>query len=339
MRSALNGCPLSQARSRVSNGRIVSVKRQRVTRPGGRDRIRSKSATDCTGCRFISMMTNPRRIGGDEGPGRVHADHHDAGVPTPGSPSARTNADRDRARQPQRRVAGGLPAPAGAARRAGLRAAISRGRSVSLNCAAAGGRPSALRSCASVPGRRARDVADQLVVRHTRGRRRSRMMSRAVSRRAPPASPSVTSCTSAPRATDKLERALKIGRHVGEDDPDEAARDPPRALKLRQDRDRLVDWHREADVGRARAQRRVDPDHLAARVDERSAAVAEIDRGVGLDVVVEARVEQLPADEADYPDGHRVHVASGLPMAQTHSPHEVRRNCPEARFQRPAPSL
>ena len=67
----------------------------------------------------------------------------------------------------------------------------------------------------------------------------------------------------------------------------------PRALQLRQDRDRLVDRHRETDVARPRADRRVDADHLAARVDERPAAVAEVDGGVGLDVVVEAGSNSL----------------------------------------------
>ena len=51
------------------------------------------------------------------------------------------------------------------------------------------------------------------------------------------------------------------------------------------------------------------PTTSPARVDQRPAAVAEIDGGVGLDVVVEARVEQLPADEADDADGDRVDVA------------------------------
>ena len=71
---------------------------------------------------------------------------------------------------------------------------------------------------------------------------------------------------------------------------------------------RLVDRDGEPDVAGPRADRRVDADHFAARVDERPAAVAEVDRGVGLDVVVEALVEQLPSDVADDADGHRVLV-------------------------------
>ncbi len=70
----------------------------------------------------------------------------------------------------------------------------------------------------------------------------------------------------------------------------------------------LVDRYGKADIAGAGADRGIDADDLAGGVDERSTAVAEVDRGVGLDVVVEARVEQLPADEAHDPDGDRVHV-------------------------------
>ena len=120
---------------------------------------------------------------------------------------------------------------------------------------------------------------------------------------------SFTSCTSAPRETGQLQRALQVGRHVGQHHAEEPARHLAARLQLRQDRDRLVDRDGEADVAGARADRRVDADHLAARVDQRAAAVAEVDRGVGLDVVVEAGVEQLAPDEAHDPDGHRMHVA------------------------------
>ena len=53
----------------------------------------------------------------------------------------------------------------------------------------------------------------------------------------------------------------------------------------------------------------VDADDFAARVDQRAAAVAEVDGRVGLDIVVQARVAQFAADETDDPDGHRVDVA------------------------------
>ena len=56
----------------------------------------------------------------------------------------------------------------------------------------------------------------------------------------------------------------------------------------------------------------VDADDFAARVDQRAAAVAEVDRRVGLDVVVQAGVPQFAADEADDADGHRVHVAERI---------------------------
>ena len=44
-------------------------------------------------------------------------------------------------------------------------------------------------------------------------------------------------------------------------------------------------------------------------VDERPAAVAEADRGVGLDVGVQTLVEELAAEEADDADRDRVDVA------------------------------
>ena len=48
-----------------------------------------------------------------------------------------------------------------------------------------------------------------------------------------------------------------------------------------------VDGNREADSLRGQDNRRVDADYLAARVDQRSAGVAGIQRGVGLDNVVD----------------------------------------------------
>ena len=82
--------------------------------------------------------------------------------------------------------------------------------------------------------------------------------------------------------------------------------------QLRQDQLRLIDRHGKADAAGLAADRRVDADDLAAAVDQRAAAVAEIDRGVGLDVVVEARVEQLAADEADDTDRHGVFVGERI---------------------------
>ena len=83
----------------------------------------------------------------------------------------------------------------------------------------------------------------------------------------------------------------------------------PLSLQLRQHGDCLIDRHGEPDAARPRADGGVDADDFAAGVDERPAAVAEVDRRVGLDVVVEARVEQLSTDEADDADRHGVDVA------------------------------
>src|SRR6266516_6640030 len=97
----------------------------------------------------------------------------------------------------------------------------------------------------------------------------------------------------------ELERTFEIGVYVAERHADVTAADPTTGAELRQDRRRAIDGHGEADVAGARADGGIDDDDFAARVDQRPAAVAEVDRGVGLDVVVQARVEQLTADEAD----------------------------------------
>ena len=127
-----------------------------------------------------------------------------------------------------------------------------------------------------------------------------------------PGDPAVTSCTSAPCAVDETERALQVGIDVAQGHADEAARHAPALLQLRQDGHCLVDRHRKPDVAGARADGGVDADDLAAAVDERAAAVAEVDGRVGLDVVVEAVVEQLPADVADDADGDRVLVGERI---------------------------
>src|SRR5690606_15359233 len=59
-----------------------------------------------------------------------------------------------------------------------------------------------------------------------------------------------------------------------------------------------VDWDREADaVGpeRLRKNRRVDPDELAFRIDERSARISEVDGGIGLDEILEIRDAESPS--------------------------------------------
>ena len=88
---------------------------------------------------------------------------------------------------------------------------------------------------------------------------------------------------------------------------------------------------------RARADRGVDADDLAARVDERPAAVAEVDRRVGLDVVVEARVEQLAADEADDADRDAcARSRAGCRSRTTHSPTRSVDGVAERRHRQPA---
>src|SRR5262249_30498393 len=99
---------------------------------------------------------------------------------------------------------------------------------------------------------------------------------------------SVTSYTSAPRAVPRLsDSCSQSSAHVLHCDLNYPAATPPAPLQLRHHGAGLVHRAGEADVARARADRRFDADHLAAVIDERPAAVAEVDRRVGLDVVVE----------------------------------------------------
>ena len=74
----------------------------------------------------------------------------------------------------------------------------------------------------------------------------------------------------------------------------------------------IVDGNGEADALAARIDGGVDADHLAAEVEERPAAVAGIDRGVGLDeVVVGARADGA-AFGADDSEGDRVAEAERI---------------------------
>ena len=110
------------------------------------------------------------------------------------------------------------------------------------------------------------DVADQLFVRQRpAGPRRRRSRRRHAGRRARPASSAVTSCTIAPRRDRQAERRCSAGVTSVSVTPMKPRETRPVALQLRQDGHGLVDRHREADVARARADRRVDADHLAAR--------------------------------------------------------------------------
>ena len=101
---------------------------------------------------------------------------------------------------------------------------------------------------------------------------------------------------------------MKVGVHVGQRHAHEATGHASLRPQLRQDRAGLVNRHRKPDVAGALADRGVDAHHLAAGVDQRSAAVAEIDGRVGLNVIVEAAVEELAAEIADHADGDRVLV-------------------------------
>ena len=62
----------------------------------------------------------------------------------------------------------------------------------------------------------------------------------------------------------------------------------------------------------------IGPDDFAARVDERSPAVPEVDRGVCLDIAIERTVEQLPPDEAH--DAGRDRVLVGQRIADGDDP-------------------
>src|SRR5690606_36135064 len=85
-------------------------------------------------------------------------------------------------------------------------------------------------------------------------------------------------------------------------------------LQLRQQRTDVVDRHGEADAevrrGFIRVDGRIDADDLAADVQQRSARVAAVDRGVGLNHDLRAlidRLELVAPDGAD--DAHRDGVA------------------------------
>jgi hypothetical protein len=69
-------------------------------------------------------------------------------------------------------------------------------------------------------------------------------------------------------------------------------------LELGKDLFGHVDRHREADRVRLRVDRGVDADHLAREVQQRTARVARIDGGVGLDEVVVGPLADVPAGSA-----------------------------------------
>src|SRR5437773_6514661 len=128
-------------------------------------------------------------------------------------------------------------------------------------------------------------------------------------------------------ADSELQRTFEIGVYVAERHADVTAADPATGAELRQDRRRAIDGHGEADVAGARADGGIDADDFAARINQRPAAVAEVDRGVGLNVVVEAFVEQLASEEADHAHGHRVLVSERVADRAHPLAHAERSGC------------
>jgi hypothetical protein len=129
----------------------------------------------------------------------------------------------------------------------------------------------------------------------------------------------------------QIERSLHVGIDVPQGDADIPARHAAARAQLREDRGRAADRDGEADAARARADGRIDADDVAVGVDQRAAAVAEIDRGVGLNVVVEAAVEELASEEADHADRHCVLVAERVADRADPLTHAERRRIAERR--------
>ncbi len=90
------------------------------------------------------------------------------------------------------------------------------------------------------------------------------------------------------------------------------ARDVTRREELRHDVADGVDGDGEADALALRVDGRVDADDLAAQVEERPAAVAGVDAGVGLDEVVVGAGADRAALGADDAHRHRVAEAEGV---------------------------
>src|SRR6185295_18118592 len=67
----------------------------------------------------------------------------------------------------------------------------------------------------------------------------------------------------------QLQRSAQVVVDIPERDANVAPADASACAKLRQDRAGQIDRYREADTGASGADRGVDPDHLAACVDER----------------------------------------------------------------------
>src|SRR6185503_21103516 len=102
----------------------------------------------------------------------------------------------------------------------------------------------------------------------------------------------------------------RLRRDVARHDADPAAHDAAVLQDRVHDPAHQVDRDREADAldaGLAPGDRAVEPHEFSARIDERAARVAEIDRGVGLDEVLEGADAELAAPgRADDALGHRL---------------------------------
>src|SRR3989454_2134433 len=101
------------------------------------------------------------------------------------------------------------------------------------------------------------------------------------------------------------ELARQLGRQRLDLDTEPAAGHAPLVEQLGVNLARHVRRDGEADARAARDDRRVDADDLALHVHQRSAGVARVDRGVGLDEVVERPLADLARLGADDPRGHR----------------------------------
>jgi hypothetical protein len=102
-------------------------------------------------------------------------------------------------------------------------------------------------------------------------------------------------------------RCDRLERHA-----DEPARYAPTAFELRQHRADLINGNGEANVVGLRADRRVDADDFSARVDQRTATIAEVNRRISLNVIVKAVVEQLAAHEGHDANGNGVDIAKWI---------------------------
>src|SRR2546422_936897 len=101
------------------------------------------------------------------------------------------------------------------------------------------------------------------------------------------------------------ERAGQLGAERLDRDAEPAARHAALVAKLGVDLAGHVRGDREADAGAPGDDRGVDPDHLTLHVHERTAGVAGIDGGVGLQEVVERTLVELPRLGADDAGGDR----------------------------------